>query len=741
MTALTATVAAASVVLPLVVQGDQFGKLHEAGCTQDKEVRSVMAALPQAGRGPTSTRPIVIDTGNLLAPDPDTRYAVTQGGPGLTALANALLDPGGRPIFDAMVPGRHDLSLRRDRLRVLSEQARLPWVVANLEPRIPYQRYRVVQRDGIRVGITAVIDDRMLSSFPPAVKREKLTDSRAALEEAVTAMRGEGVDLVVAVSYQQTDGAFNALLRLLERAKAKPDVLILSPVAGDVLQVNLGARAPVVLAAPGGFGRAVVAHVEVRRGARWRFLGARRVELQPRRDDTLAEVRREVCEALARPIGPPDRNEKITQEAFTRFVLELIRRQTGAEVAVISQSTVRDAFPLDVPLTPLDLMRVIPLDDGIQVADVSGSAMAPLFRLETDARARVSGISGQRVAGRALDRGRTYRVAAVDFVAEGGDAIFKPGELEWEEEQGVGELREMIRSYLRKNGFDPDADPDPDDEVEEPALLSAQVNLGGNLKTVTVSNSRNLEAPQLSRDQFFSATALVDLRIIADLTRHRFQLYERTRFGVAREGTGSFEENDDVTTVEFTYIGRFASKTNPWYIPNASATVSLETELTVPDEEESDRNYRRALLQAGVGPSFALLSNVSIRVQLGLRRELLASPSSDNEAERRLAETRMALISNLEILKYTFATDYGRPVAATLRLDHALDLTGTVRDNILQGRLDFDIPVAPRLSITMGLELYFLDRAVDEGSNPGSGLAFDTSLGISTFGDLSTVLF
>ncbi len=748
MTALTATVAAASVVLPLVVQGGQLGKLHDAGCTNNVPVRSVFKSLSEAGRAPTQTEPVVIDTGELLAPDPTTRYAVTRGGPGLRELARALTGPGSRPLFDMMVPGRFDLALRRDRVERLTEAADLPWTIANLKPRFASQPFRIVERDGVRIGLTAVIDDRMAPSLHPRVRPENLIEAREALINAVRALRAAGADLVVAVSHQDSNATLRSILRLVDGVDATPDILILSPVAGEVTQIQLAGEGPVLLAAPAGGRRALVAHVEVRRGGRApRFLGARRISLEARDDKALSEVRREVCEALGRPIGPkgrlgPDGKPRvISSDQFVSFVLELMRRRTGAEVAVITRGTVQDAFPLTGPLTPLDLMRVIPFDDGIQVAYVPGSRMAQLFRLATDARARVSGIAAGRVAGRALDTGRTYKVAAVDFVAAGGNEIFRPGALDWQPVEDLGELREMVADYLREHGFDPDADPDPDDDIDEPALLSAQLNLGGNLKTVTVANSGGYEAPQLSRNQFLGITALFDLRVIVDLARHRFQLFERTRYGIAREGTGDAEENDDVTTLELTYIGRFASKEGPWYVPNASAAVSLETELTVPDEGESERNYRRALLQAGVGPSFPLLPNISARVQLGLRRELLASPDSEIEAERLLAETRMALLSTLEILKYTFPTDYGRPLSATLRIDHAYDLTGTVRDNILQGRLDFDIPVARKLSVTFGLELYFQDREVDSGEDPRSGLAFDTAFGIKTFGDLSTVLF
>ena len=742
VTVLTATVAAASVVLPLVVQGEQLGELHDASC-RPAPVRSAFASLRQAGRAPTRTEPIVIDTGELLAPDPQTRYVVTNGGPGLVALARAISGGGQGPLFDMMVPGRYDLALRRDRLRMLTDRARLPWTIANLKPRFQTEPYRIVTRSGVRIGLTGVIDDRLAPSLHPRVQTEGLIEARAALADAVKALRERGVDLVVAVSYQAPDTALKAILRLVDGASDHPDILIMSPVEGGVTQISLGRKGPIVLAAPSGYRRALVAHVEVRRGGAGppRFLGSRQVALQTSPDADLAEVRREVCEALGRPIGPANKKRRITEDDFSQFVLELIRRRTDAEVAVVYQGTIREAFPVDAPLSPLDLMRLLPFDDAIQVASVPGSRMGGLMRLASDGRARVLGVEPGRVAGRPIDTGRTYRVAAVDFVVKGGGGIFRPDELDWQPVEGLGELRQLVSEYLREHGFDPDADPDPDEVIAKPALLSAQLNLSGNLKTVTVSNSGQYEAPQLSRNAFLGITALLDLRVIADFDRHRFQLFERTRYGIAREGTADAEENDDVTTVELTYIGRFASKKEPWYIPNASAAISIETELTVPEEGESERNYRRALLQAGLGPSFPLRPNISFRVQLGLRRELLASPDSDNEQEQLLAETRMALLSTLEILKYTFPTNYGRPLSATLRIDHAFDLTGTVRDNILQGRLDFDIPVARRLSVTFGLELYFQDRDADRGVDPTSGLAFDTSFGLKTFGDLSTVLF
>ncbi len=743
MAALTATVAAASVVLPLVVQGEQLGKLHDAGCTP-KPVRSGLASLREAGRAPTRTEPIVIDTGELLAPDPNTRYAVVQGGSMLTSLASTLRGRGARPVFDVMVPGRYDLAIRRDRLRALTDEVDLPWVVANLTPAFKTVPYKIIERDGVRIGVTAVIDDRLGSSLHPRVRTEKLVEARKALGDTVRQLREQGVDLVLAVSHQSSKTPLKSILRLVDGTVERPDVLIMSPLAGDVVQVSLGERSPIVLAAPSGARRALLAFVEVRRGAGDpRFLGARRITLEARPDAELSEVRREVCAALGTEMGPTEKRRKtISEDEFATFVLELMRRRTGAEVAVINRATIRDTFPISAPITPLALMRILPFDDGIQTADLRGSEIRSLLRLAGDGRVRVSGISAGKVAGRAIDSARTYRVAAVDFVAAGGDDVFKAGELDWTAVDGVGELRQEVADYLRTYGFDPDADPDPDDEPEEPALLSAQLNLGGNLKTVTVSNAGDYEAPQLSRNQFLGITALLDLRVIADFTNHRFQLFERTRYGIAREGTGDAEENDDVTTVELTYIGRFASEKEPWYIPNASAAISLETELTVPEAGDAERDYRRALLQAGIGPSFPLLPNMSFRVQLGVRRELLASEDSEDEQERLLAQTRMAMLSTLEILKYSFPTDYGRPLTTTLRVDHAFDLTGTVRDNILQGRLDFDVPVARRLSLTVGLELYFQDRAVDDGSpDPGSGLAFDTSFGVKTFGDLSTALF
>ena len=274
------------------------------------------------------------------------------GGPGLAALAKALLGPSGESTFDIMVPGRYDLALNRDRLNLLTAQAKLPWTIANLTPRFTSEKYRIVERNGVKVGLTGVVDDRLAPTLHPRIRPEDLVPARKALADAVRALREAGADIVVAVSHQARDAGLKAILRLVDEASERPDVLILSPITGDIAQIGLGRKGPVVLAAPSGGRRALVAHVEVRRGVgEVRFLGARRIDLQPRVDPALGEVRREVCEALGRPIGPRDRKRTIDQAQFVQFVLELIRRRTGAEVAVITARPSGIPFP-STPRSP-----------------------------------------------------------------------------------------------------------------------------------------------------------------------------------------------------------------------------------------------------------------------------------------------------------------------------------------------------------------------------------------------------
>jgi hypothetical protein len=341
------------------------------------------------------------------------------------------------------------------------------------------------------------------------------------------------------------------------------------------------------------------------------------------------------------------------------------------------------------------------------------------------------------VVGRATDPLRTYRVVTVDFLAEGGDRLIDPERFAFASAEGTLSSRQLVADLARRGELGREWL----ERQGPPRLLDLRVNLGASLKSVNVENRAAAEAPQLTRLDFLGVSGEFELRLVLDLPRHRLEASERTRFGIVREvpegEAPTTSENEDVTTFELLYAGRLGGGLERPWIPDAGASARLETELTVPDEE---RGYRRALLSAGVGPSWQLTGNLSLRSQLGLRRELLARADSEDPAEAALAETRVALLSSAELRDEVLANLGPAPSILNLRIDHTVDLTGNVRDQVFQGRIGIDVPVLTGIALTAALDVYVLEREQAQGPNL-SGAALDTSFGLRSSTDFSALFY
>lgn len=707
----TATTAAA-LVIPFVLQADLHGRIYRGDC-EEKAARPSLA-IPTG----FDVEPVVVSAGDLLGPAPEARFPVELGGAGHAALASLL---GGR--FDAVIPGNFELSLDRAHLAAVTATAGIPWTVANLSPGFPHRSERIVERAGIRIGITGVVDDQLQKRLHPIVRTERLVKAAPALAASIRRLRALDAKVVAAVAHVSGSRGASAIVRLVDAlGEDVPDLLMTSALDGDVRSMDL-ARVRVVPAPREG---AAVARVLVAHGG-VRLLS--RGLIRASEDTAPAEerLRRINCRRLGAPVATIDR--PLTREDMVRYVLEVMRRHTQSEVAIINAGAFGDGFPLAGPVNRLAVFRALRVDDGLRVSRVLGSNLVQLMPLLTNDDAAVLGLGLTEAAGRKIDPSRRYRVVTVDFVASGGDGLIDPALFDFQPQPAGGRrLRALVVEHLAEHGGAL--------VVETPALLGAYLSISANLKSVSVDRGEGYEAPQLTRNDFIGVTGVGDLRLSADFARHRMELHARTRYGIAKDGREPAAEIDDVTTGELSYLGRLAARGHAFWVPDASAAVSMQTEITKPEETR----FRRALLTAGVGPSWPLEERISLRVQLGMRRELLADSDSADPSEARLAETRMAVLSTLELLRIDFPTELGPPVLVTMRLDHAYDLTGEVRDNIFQGRLDLDVPITSQLAVTAGLEAYVQHRMEAGLSNP-IGAAFDTNIGLKTSGDLSMVLF
>lgn len=757
--------ASAAVVVSLVLGGELGGALFQGTCDQPgaevllPELPSLVVGpearrpawgsdrgdFARSGRIPMVTpwsRPIVVSTGDLLGPEPLSGFALEGPTDVQEDVLQLLFDRRGRPVFDAALPGEFELSAAPGVMERLERQGGVPWTVANIDLTAEHRQHRVFVRKGIRLGLTGAVDEGRLPSIHPQTG-PSLRPAVEGLNRALAVLKTVGVDTRVMMLHV---GRRNGLLRVIELLRSldgpPPEVVLTSPLHGNPSVIRLDDLGTVVVPAPDGATDATIVRMEF---GRHRELLRVRTERRPvptvpsgRAD----RVRNWACKQLDVPLDAEGWKAKISAEDFLRFSLTSMRRLARAEIAFIPRSTLGPdaSFPLPRSPTRLDVRRALPFDEGLVVTEVRGSALGRMEKLVGDSRVAVQGLGRGTVSGRRRDPRRVYRVVTVDFVAAGGEEILPPGAYEFDPVQRASSLRSVIANALSRRGFDPDADPDADVDIAEPVLFDFRVEVGGNLKSVNVENRAGVEAPQLTRQNFLSLSGNLQLRLSLDFPKHRFELLESTRIGVIRETVdGESEpetrENEDVTVVELVYSGRLAGGIDRPWVPDAGASARFETELTIPEE----RNYRRALLQLGVGPSWQLADNLYLRSQLGLRRELDASAQAEDPDEAGLAQTKVALLSVAELRDEAFGQTGPRPVRLNVRIDHTADLSGQLRDQVLQGSISLDVPVTEGLALTAGVDVYVLHRERD-GEPAISGGALDTSLGIKSTADFSEVL-
>ncbi|MEO1231621.1 MAG: hypothetical protein AAFZ18_22195 [Myxococcota bacterium] len=725
----------AALIVPVVLGGELQGTLFEGSCDAPGAAVRVPVLREVAG---DRARPIVMSTGDLLGADPLSGFALE--GPSVVQedLRDLLGATDHQRIFDAVLPGDFDLTGQAASSAALGNEA---WTVANVELDAPHRPYRVFVRQGVRIGVTGVVDEALIPEIDP-LSRPEIRSATEALDESVRVLRGAGVQTVVALMHLSSqDGLERARTLLAAMKEAPPDVVITSPLPGDPSLVRFDGLGTVLIAAPPRGASATLVELEMAPQGTLREVRAVRREVPAQPSAQADVVRNWACSELDVPVGGNTREQPINDAEFRAFILESMRLRAGAEVAILPcvGFAAETAFPLPPAPTRLDLRRALPFDNGMETARFTGAELRAFESLLSRPDVCMAGLGSGKAAGRAIDPRRRYTVVTVEFVAQGGFEIVKPAmQSKFRPREDLPTVRNLVRNELEAHGFNVDANPDPDDEVEEPALFDVHLDIGATIKSVNVENDTDAEAPQLTRRDFLGISGTVDLRVSLDLPRHRFEVSDRTRYGIVREeldeGEAETRENEDVTILEAVYSGRLSGGTERPWLPDAGASARLETEFTVPEE----RGYQRALLQLGVGPSWRLASNLTVRSQLGLRRELMADGDSEDVAEAELAETRVALISVAELRDEALDVFGLRKARLNVRVDHAADLSGAVRDQVLQGRLTIDIPVTDVLSLTAGLDVYVLERERTDGQNL-SGASLDTSLGLKSTTDFGAV--
>jgi len=732
-----------------------------------------LTALRAAASSAERPAPLALLGGNIATPDLFGASLIERGPAGIEALT-AILAAG---HYDAVALGHHDLSLNAGELgRLVSalNAAGMPVVLTNLRcddrvraPCPPVRRELLLEREGVAVGVVATVSPAVVPGIPAAVfKGLALDDPAEAARPAIRRLRARGARAVVLMA-QGPRGAkaldqVDALSRQLATApvEERPDVILAGGLSGELddrtVRSLRRAGAPPVAGAPmgaDGLTRVELATGPVSSPSPSPF-GGDLVTIEtvpsagaPVDAATAARLAAELtptCAAYGAPVGPAPIRGVLEREAFTRYVLEVLRRRAGAEIALINRAFVKAApFPLRGRLTHAELRRALPFRAVVGAATVAGatveSALGPAVgkdQVSVVGLARSGG--GLQVNGRALDKARAYRVATIAFVADGGDGLVPAGALSWHALPGEPEVRAVVEDFLAHHTADRDGDPSIDagtdfgPPVAERPLVVALGDVGLDLSSTSIANAPSYTDAQLVRASQLAvtgnATGLVQVRDRV----HEADVRLDVKYGWSRTqplgAAATSGETADLITFSTVYNFRGlrgAEALLKRTVPDPFVRVRLESEITRPDVTPTQpRTYHHAQMTNTAGLLFTALPKLRLRAGAGAQAELLAGGADGAwqavlEAGGTLDPVAVATFGPLAI-KVEGLVDYD-----------FVDPTG-LRQHQVRGSGKLSVPLLPALFITVGVNVFAVQR---EGH--GWGSAADVVAGLRVHHDLA----
>ncbi|HSP16323.1 MAG TPA: 5'-nucleotidase C-terminal domain-containing protein [Thermoanaerobaculia bacterium] len=315
-------------------------------------------------------------------------------------------------VVDAMAFGNHDPDYGNGELTRCRAEVRYPILSANT---VGFERYRVFERKGVRIGVFAVAG----SDFPRLVTAAKLTftDPIAAARDVVQTLRErEHVDAVVMIGHEHAEDDYR-----LAAAVPGIDVILgshthleqeLTRIPGtqtwfispyqyltyiSVVDLTFDGHK-----LSGVDGRLVPVDSTMKPDRRM----ARRIAAM-QRDLERDPQYRELFVPIARLPKPMDVRD------LAQFTVETMRESARADFAMSTASSFRQALPAG-PVDLETLRAALPYDNEIVIVPMAGSTLMKLLARSaegtSDGALFVTPLA-------AVDPDRTYRVAVTDYMA------------------------------------------------------------------------------------------------------------------------------------------------------------------------------------------------------------------------------------------------------------------------------------------------------------------------------------
>ena len=648
-----------------------------------------------------------------------------------------------RVSYDAFTIGSHDLGLHPAWLEAFvgeMSRRRVPLVGGNLRCDSEAQATRpglcaalgagsMVTHGSTRVGIVATLSPQLRPMIPGAAARGLTFDPPLPVVRAATdKLRAAGADVVVWLAEVPSNRAGLDELRgqQLELATGHgPDVVFVSGLAdadgARTIRLLRQDGAPTVVGSTTGATSATVAAVsrtEGRAVVTARALPAASAEPDAGVRALLLPLIAAYCDRYRGDVGTT-RTRSVTREAFIGYVLEIMRRHAGTEIALINRGFVKQApFPLAGDITRADLAEAMPYAAPLGTARVSGAVLADTIvpalasgglaavGLERDAAGKVT------VNGRPIDKTRGYRITTVRFVAEGGDGLVPASALTFSPLAAGSEIRELVESFIRSQAGarDGDGSVDPAADFGPPpaqrSLLLATGDVGFDVASTRINNGAEYTDAQLTRAE--QRTIRAELTSLVALRAPRHDAEARLaikygRFNNQPAGQPAVSgESDDLVVASSTYSYRAFvpgdGRPRPLR-PDPYVRTMLEAELTRPPvTADQTRDYRHAELTATIGALVGVMPKLKLRAGAGARKELLAS--GDPGRARPVLEAG-GVLDQIALLTAG---------PAVVRLEGSADWVfvdpGGAAEHQLRAFGRLSVPLLPTLFFTAGIDVF-----------------------------------
>ncbi|MCK5800581.1 MAG: bifunctional metallophosphatase/5'-nucleotidase [Deltaproteobacteria bacterium] len=764
--------------LHVLFTSDIYGRYTWPGCkkppNKDKANLAHLLGAAQALRREAAQAgdpaPLLVHAGSILRPDIMGNFIFRDA----PKLAPMVADIFAKLRFDAISLGLFDFGAAPKAVarleRVFSAKG-VPLLASNVTCslatdkrcsafRDPKKRYRIIERDGIRVGIFAVLrkdlHKRILSR---GVGRVDAADPVSFSRKLLRTLRTqEKVDVIIVLANVNLENnAPKPVLDYVRRlGKDAPDLVVANAMfergskAGYLKEIR---RGKTLIVGTDRFGQHL-GHAELtleRKDARWHIAQTRVAHLDVRRYPadkktlpTLQTFLRALCEKVNQPIGKGVFERPITYPEFLDYIMQVMRRRTHAEVAAINDSGIADtSFPMSGSLTWEKILRALRTETNIGYVLITGSRLTAVlgkYATSTGYGLHVLGlkkVKGKwKINGRPLIKGHSYRVATTAFVAGGGDGLVSFKKPESFHNFNI-KLRDVTTDFFGGDGeADHDAKIDVNVEKDFPDLgkkwlLYGNVDLGFGLSTVNVSNGANnarYSLPLLRRSNVASLAGNFDASLGASTRNHSLELdlslnYGKTWTTIPVEDpviTGTYQDEttsaESLDRITATFIYKLRAIRNiygsAWYIPEPYGELRMISEFTASGKcsatlckNATDQTYHYMDLGGTLGLGLNLHPLFFVKLGAVVRSELLTPQGANPDITE-----KPGLYIGYLLRRWKVLANPEHPLELESRLDfYFTDLADQLRRELtLSSKLYFSL--TRHLALTLGHRLYVFDK-------------------------------